>query len=249
MAKKIETKTFTAIVLDFETGGLDPKDCAITQVAMQMVRLDTWQVLGSYSNYIAPYSGKDTSKRKVLKTRTEMEQTTPMKYEPRALEYTAITMNTLYNKGVEINTVAKEMLDFIEQNTLSSGAQYKPLLIGQNITFDIGFLQQLMNQTNSTKEFAKLLAGTTDYYGNFQPHYLDTITLGRMALAHRGDVTSYKLEMLAEHFGVELFDAHDAMADVSATLRIAAKSAHRLRQDGGNYAISQENKTRTHFKI
>lgn len=36
-APKVEPKIYTAVVLDFETGGLNCVDCACTQLAMQAV--------------------------------------------------------------------------------------------------------------------------------------------------------------------------------------------------------------------
>ena len=50
------------------------------------------------------------------------------------------------------------------------------MLVGQNIAFDIGFLQQLMNYAGLAAEFEKTFSGTKDYYGNFQPHYIDTLS-------------------------------------------------------------------------
>ena len=70
-----------------------------------------------------------------------------------------------------------------------------------------------------------------------------------MALCHKTDVTSYKLEILSERLGIELDDAHDAGADVTATLNIAAVCSARLRQEGGEAVIHKKEKTRTHFKI
>lgn len=95
---KTEQGIYTAVVLDFETGGLDCTRCACTQIAMQAVRLDTFEVLGRYVNYIAPYDRQPLGgapKRKVLKTRREVELETaaaPMDYESAALNYTDITM-------------------------------------------------------------------------------------------------------------------------------------------------------------
>lgn len=255
-APKVEPKIYTAIVLDFETGGLDCRDCACTQIAMQAVRMDSWEVLGSYQKYITPYYKLDiggTPKRKVLKSRHAIEQEAEgvlMKYEKKALAYTAITMETLNLMGFDIKEVAAEVIEFVQKHTLSKGAQCKPILIGQNITFDIGFLQQMMAYAGLMKEFEKSFAGTTDFYGNFQPHYIDTIDLGRMAFCNRTDVTSYKLELLAERFGILLDDAHDAGADVTATLNIAAVCASRLRQEGTEgFVMAKQEKTRTHFKI
>lgn len=254
-AAKVEPKIYTAIVLDFETGGLTCIDSACTQLAMQAVRMDTWEVLERYEKYIAPYNKQElggTPKRKVLKTRQtlfEEEQGVPMKYEPVALTYSGITIETLNLLGVDIKEVANSVIEFAKRNTLSKGYQCKPMLIGQNITFDIGFLQQMMNYAGLVKEFEKVFAGTIDFYGNFQPHYVDTIDLGRFAFAHMPDVTSYKLELLAERLGIELDDAHDAGADVTATLNVAAVCSARLRQEGGEVTIAKKEKTRAHFKI
>ena len=44
--------------------------------------------------------------------------------------------------------------------------------------------------------------------------------MGRLAFASDPEVTSYKLELVASKLGVELDDAHDAAADVTATLDI-----------------------------
>lgn len=120
-APKVEPKIYTAIVLDFETGGLDCRDCACTQIAMQAVRLDSWEVLGSYQKYITPYHKQDiggTPKRKVLKTRHTIEEEAGalMKYEKEALAYTAITIETLNLMGFNIKEVAGEVIEFV-QNT------------------------------------------------------------------------------------------------------------------------------------
>lgn len=251
----IAPRIFTALVLDFETGGLDCAACAITQVAMQAVRLDTWQLLDSYQRYIAPYNREPLGgapRRKVLRTRRELELTTaePMRYDAAALDITGITAELLRREGAELHTVAREVLDFATRNTLAKGTQYKPVLLGQNIPFDIGFLQQMMAYAGLNKEFAQAFAGTVDFYGNFQPRYIDTLELGHMAFAHDPTVGSYKLELIAERLGVELADAHDADADVTATRDIAALYAARLRSQGSVSGVRQEEiRTRQHFKI
>lgn len=253
---KTEQGIHTAVVLDFETGGLDCTCCACTQIAMQAVRLDTFEVLGRYVNYIAPYDKQPLGgapRRKVLKTRREVEQETAavsMGYEAAALNYTDITMELLRSRGVMLKRVAAEVIDFVRRHTLSKGPRYKPILIGQNIPFDAGFLQQMMAYAGLLKEFAQVFAGTTDFYGNFQPHYLDTIDLARLCLAADPEVISYKLELVTERLGIELDDAHDADADVTATREVAALCSRRLRQNEGTDNVRQRApKTRDHFKI
>ncbi len=252
-APVVEPKIYTAIGLDFETGGLDCTRCACTQIAVQAIRLDTLEVFDRYDAYIAPYHKQElgAAKRKVLKTKHELAQPSErMDYEQVALDYSHITMNTLISQGSDMKEVAAGVIRFAQKSALSKGAQCKPILVGQNIAFDIGFLQQLMSYAGLAADFEKAFAGRKDFYGNFQPHYIDTILLSRLALAGDPTMASYKLELIAERFGIELDDAHDAAADVAATLDIVRVCSARLRnnEDGG-VSLSKQPKTRDHFKI
>lgn len=255
MAQATDKKIFTGIGLDFETGGLNPTKSACTQIALQAIRFDTMELMERYSVYIAPYNKQNIggAPRKILRNKYEIEsgKTEPMEIEKTALDYSGITMEVLMSRGVHINEVAKTVIDFAQRNMISKGAQYKPVLIGQNIPFDIGFLQQMMNYAGLVKEFEKVFAGTTDFYGNFQPHYMDTLHLARLALADNPAVNSYKLELICEWLGIEIDDAHDADADVTATLDLVRVCTGRLRhsENSRQAIIREKNKTRNHFKI
>jgi len=254
MVPKTEPKVYVGIGLDFETGGLDPQVCACTQIAVQAVRLDTWQVIEQYQAYIYPYNKQSAGlpTKKVLRTRSEIvrEENTPMLYEDKAMTYSAITEDMLRQQGVDIVKVANDIIAFAKRNAVSNGKQCKPILIGQNTPFDIAFLQQMMNYAGLMAEFEKAFAGAKDYYGNFQPHYIDTIHIGRLAFAADKEVTSYKLEIVASQLGVELDDAHDAAADVTAMIDVLGAYTARLRNnEGATIATQEREKTRKHFKI
>lgn len=251
-APKIEPKIYTAIGLDFETGGLDCTRAACTQIAVQALRLDTLETFDRYVKYIAPYHKKElgASRRKVLRTKYELAQPAErMDYEQAALDFSNITLDMLIDHGADMKEVAADIIRFVQKATLSKGVQCKPVLIGQNILFDIGFLTQLMNYAGLTKEYEKVFAGKHDFFGNFQPLYLDTILLSRLALAGDPSMTSYKLEIIAQSLGVELDDAHDAGADVTATLDIVRVCASRMRLDAAPSGSFRKEKTRDHFKI
>lgn len=115
MAPQTEQKIYVGIGLDFETGGLDCRECACTQIALQAVRFDTWQVFDRYQAYIAPYGKQDAGlpRRKVLRTRHEQakgQEYVPMKYEQAALDYSAITMEMLRTQGMDMKKVAGEVI-------------------------------------------------------------------------------------------------------------------------------------------
>lgn len=245
-----------AFTLDFETGGLNCQTSAATQIAIHATRLDTFERLGSFVKYIYPYNQKEikgvTKTKKVLKTKYELNESVLMEYGDVALEYSAITMDMLYEQGEDVESVAHQVLDFIKEHTPKTPRNMKPFLIGQNVEFDKGFLMQLMERAGLVKELSKCLRGATDFYGNFQPLSLDTIVLGQLALCHLPNVDSYKLELMCENLGVELDDAHDADADVSATTNIVGVLTQRMRsnsEDGDVITMHKTEKTRQHFKI
>ena len=246
-------------VLDFETGGLNCQTSAITQIALHAIRIDTFEKLGSYVRYIYPYDRKEikgtTTKRKVLKSKFDVDNVIPMEYDEKALAYSAIKMDTLYTEGEPIEVVARGALKFIQDSLPEKVAKNKkPILVGQNIDFDKGFFQQLIEYGGITKEVQKILRGKEDFYGNWQPETLDTIHLGQLALSHDPNVSSYKLEIMCETLGIELDDAHDADADVAATANVLSTLTQRMRSIGGVVSgnalqINKAEKSRKHFKI
>lgn len=259
MADKQEKPTLVAFTLDFETGGLLCQTSACTQIAIHATRLDTFEKIGSFVRYIYPYRRKEIKgvgapKKKVLKSKYDAEDPAPMMgYEDKALEYSAITMEMLEEKGIDVTQVAKDALQFIIDNTPKCGRNMKPFLIGQNIEFDKGFFMQLMEYAGLVKEVAKYLRGHEDFYGHWQPDTLDTIMLGQLALCNKPDVNSYKLEIMCENLGIDLDDAHDADADVTATTNVVAVLTKKMRsgsvEGDDEITLSKAEKTRKHFKI
>ncbi len=257
-APKDEKPVIVMFTLDFETGGLKCQTSACTQIAIHATRIDTFERLGSFVRYIYPYDRQDIAgvgkKKKVLKSKYDMDEKTPMDYEPKALEYSAITMDMLESMGEDIKEVARGVVDFIADHTPKVPKNMKPFLLGQNVDFDKGFFMQMMEYAGLVKEVSKYLRGHEDFYGHWEPLTLDTILLGQLALCHLPNVDSYKLEIMAERLGIELEDAHDADADVTATTNVAAVVTQRMRSegvafDGGSLAISKTEKSRKHFKI
>lgn len=248
--------TLIGFVFDFETGSLNCQTGACTQIAIHAVNLATFEKIGSYMSYIAPYNRKEVkgvSKRKVLKNKYEAEEVS-MEYTEKALKYSDITKEMLEQKGQSIEVVAREVVDFIASNTPKTPKNLQPFLIGQNPEFDKGFFQQLMEYGGCVKEVSKYIRGNTDFYGNWQPETLDTIMLGQLALCHKPEVTTYKLEIMCENLGIELDDAHDADADVTATSNVVNVLAQKMRNnsealENGEVALLKTEKSRKHFKI
>ena len=83
--------------------------------------------------------------------------------------------------------------------------------------------------------------------------YIDTLHIGRLAFAADAEVTSYKQELIAARFflGGGVDDAHDAAADVTATLDILGVYTSRRRNAEGiaGDMVQKKEKTRKYFKV
>lgn len=255
-APKAKSNVVTAIVYDFETGGTDCVNDAATQISLHAVRLDTFEVMDKYNSYIYPYNKKldvGKPKRKVLKSKYDTEEEELMNYSERASAVSGITMDMLYSMGKPLEDVCDEICDFIERNTLDVTASNKPFFIGQNPLFDKGFMQQIMLYTDRWARFIKLVRGSKDFWGNFQPAQLDTIILNQLTFDDDPSVETWKLEAMAERLDIEMDDAHDADADVVATREIVRTLTGRMRSKGGSVggSLAEEKRTklRDHFKI
>lgn len=252
MAAPKQDKIYTAIVLDFETGGTDPQKDAATQLAMHAVRLDTFEVFAKYNTYFEMYCAPE-KKTKTIKRKKKSEVDEGPQYMGYDWEmmkkYTGITKKMLEDHGRELPVIVDEIIEFAKKAQLTKGKDTPPIIVGQNIGFDVGFLYQIFDFAGKSMKGA--FAGADGYHG-FLPHTIDTINLGRLMLDGDKSVTSYKLEVFAEKMEIDLVDAHDADADVEATNEILKGFASRLRSgDGTGLKKAARAKTRDHwnFKI
>jgi len=256
-APKESDTVFVGITMDTETGGLDCTKCGVLQISMHAMRLDTLEVIDTLNIYIRPYNKRDDlgkPKRKTLKSKYEKDSGGElMEYNAGAEQVHGISLDFARENGVSPAEAGAMIIEFTQRNTLSKSNMGKPIFIGQNIPFDIGFFQQLGTYGEWWGDFCKVIRCHKDFWGNYQPDYIDTIDLGHMALAHDKTMTSYKLGLMAEKLGIELVDAHDADADVTATEEIARLLASRMRNANGNgdfqLTETKKEKTREHFKI
>lgn len=258
---KEKSKVITAIVLDFETGCGECQVSGATQLSAHAIRLDTFETIGTFNHYIKPYVKKDLLKKKKAnrlqkKYEIEDEKTELMSYDWEKMEkYTKITKELLIAEGEDVCDVARMFVDFIKENTFDVSRNSRPILVGQNVLFDEGFLTQILLYGDVWEEFTKIVSGNTDFWGNFQPYFIDTIILSQLASSHKKDINSWALGNLCEYYNIELDDAHNADADVEATVGVLKYHTRRMRNDGDmtddkSGIIEQKKvKTREHFKI
>tara|TARA_R110000765_G_scaffold386148_1_gene478056 strand:- start:261 stop:992 length:732 start_codon:yes stop_codon:yes gene_type:complete len=235
------------VCLDWETGGLDPQKNAVTQIGMEVLDPVTLKSIASYSSYIKPYPKKDVTKGKIKKLAKRESSEDTYVYDQKALDYTNVTMELLEEKGQDIKVVMEEMLEIFKLANPTNARNYKPVILGQNITFDIGFLQHIFSYCGEKMD--KYLNCNKDFFGNQQPIYFDTLYLAKQYYAENDKFTSHKLGLLSDDLGIELVNAHSAEADVQATSGIFRLFIKNMRSSGDSETDDFAERARDHFKF
>lgn len=88
----------------------------------------------------------------------------------------------------------------------------RPLMpLGHNVGFDVGFLRALFTK-NESREYGRLMSY----------HSIDTIGISIFCDMAKFDKlnSAYKLTELCDRFGIDLTNAHEADADIDATIEL-----------------------------
>lgn len=216
------------ILLDFETGGVDPTKNPVTQVAYQAFEIDTLKPILEFQTYIKPYG--------------------ELTVEEEALEYSGVTYQQIMT-GMDIKDVVKKMCeDFSAANTANTYTK-KPFIAGHNIGFDIGFLIFMFNFCKA--DIGKYFASNKNNLGQEVPRYIDTEPLAKMTWGTDSKMANYKLGTCIQKAGLDLFDAHGAMNDVKGNKDLLLFMINNLRNASGEgvKVESQFTRLRNHFKF
>ena len=171
----------TMLCFDTETGGLNHMTDALMSVTMK--------VTGDPTNiktwYIKPQN--------------------KLNYNPAALEVNGLTMEYLEKNGISENECIGEIVSFITKNFES-----KPVVLGQNVGFDIDFLNQLFIR-NNMHSFTSMI----------HHRKRDTQQVSNFLIDCGVELESTKLGDAYKFFvGEELVNAHTSEADVIATEKL-----------------------------
>jgi DNA polymerase III epsilon subunit-like protein len=226
MAKAINSFLF----IDFETGGLDCRKHAVTEIAAIAIKGDTLEKIDLISTYVQPY-GDYT-------------------YEAEALKHTGITPEDI-ESGIPVNDVVNEFINLlIKSDFTPRNKGSKPILVAHNSAFDKGFLIQIFSHCNKLKELEKYTFGHIDYYGNYQPEMLDSQHLAKMIWGNDDEIANFKLGTCIAKAGIELSDAHKAINDTIALKDMHVGFTLNLRSGvGGNEDAKTKHRFREHFQF
>ena len=216
------------ICLDFETGGLNPAKNPATQVAYQAFELDSYKPILEFSSYIQPYND--------------------LVLDEAAMKYTGITYAQLA-VGMDIKELVLKLCDdFSKANTAGTHTK-KPIIMGHNIGFDIGFLCYLFNERKV--DIGKFLDCNKNHLGQEVPASICTMRLAKQKWGKDPKMTKFNLSACCQKAGVEIFDAHHAMNDVKATKELFFYLTNGLRSGDheGTEETTKHTRVRNHFKF
>lgn len=151
--------------------------------------------------------------------------------QKEALDSNGIDMGVVENMGKNIDVVVNDLCKFLQSQKVGGK---KPILVGHNIDkFDVPFL-------NSMFEFCKkdLSEFVND---NFT---IDTMWWSRIRWQ---ESPNYKLGTCVQNAGIELVNAHRAVADTKATRELVKKFLMGLRSNGST--IGEEKRFRNSFEF
>lgn len=218
------------IFIDFETGGLNCRTHAVTEVAAIAVKGDTFEKIDLVSTYIKPYGN--------------------YQYDKKALEVTGISFEDIEN-GIAVEKAVDELISLFKRSNLYKGFGTQSILVAHNSKFDKGFLLQLFEHTKKIKELEKLVYGGEDYYGKWQPEFLDTIIFSKLAWQHDPEMMNFKLNTCISKAGIELPDAHKAINDTIGLKDLVVNLSNKLRSDNNTFAeeLTENTRFRKYFQF
>lgn len=198
------------IVFDCETGGLDPKENPITQYAAIILDGKTLKEIDRFETFIKPYND--------------------LKIDKVALEKTMVSMSDI-NSGMSLKQFVKTVTAWWESHRAKTKMKEMGRLVpvGQNVTFDIGFINEALH-----------LEGAGDITDWLYPNFIDTFPLAKMAWGLTGD-EKLNLGANCKRAKIRLTDAHGAMNDTEATAELLRWFMKKMRaKKGGSDSESSE---------
>lgn len=201
------------IVFDFETGGFSCKKNPAAELAAIGLSGHDLAEVSRMESVIAPYDDN-------------------LSYDDGAVRIHGLDRTTCANEGKELKEVVLDFCKVCEEVNEGKTRFSKAILVAHNAYFDIPFLLDIFKRVKLDPK--KWLAGSMDYYGNWQPLYIDTVTMSKMMDGGDvGDAEDFKLHSACSRAGIDLVDAHRAMADTASLSQMLRNYINRMRSRGG----------------
>lgn len=199
------TKDF--IVFDFETGGRDPKNCQLTQVAAVALDGRNFRLKGTFNSDIRPLYFDDD----------EAIENGWGPIEDGALKVTRKTREGLANAPT-LESVWPKFIDFVNKYNWKGTSWFAPIACGFNINnFDLPILDRI----------CQIYGPYDDKYGKqklFDPiRKIDVMDDIYLWTENDPSIKSISMDNLRKMLGLSSENAHDALQDVKDTANIMIK--------------------------
>lgn len=222
-------KINSLIFIDFETGGLDFNKHAVTEVAAVAIKLDTLEKIDLISEFIKPYGD--------------------YQYDDQALKATGITFEDI-DGGKDVKEVVMMIAELCKRADLyTNKGALRPIFVAHNSPFDKGFLMQIFSFCKKIPELQKHSYGEVDFFGNYQPEFMDSIILSKLIYGNDDDMVKYNLTSCVTRAGIELVDAHRAISDTMSLKDMVCSFIRKMRSEGSQEAATVKEKFRKHFQF
>lgn len=175
--KNIIDNAEEAISLDLETGGLNPFKDGIRSIAF--------------------YINDDIYLNILLKPVKNL------RYDNISEQITGITLEKMEDEGIPESEAFEIVKNFLKEY---ASADSKPILVGQNLNFDLMFMEAMFNRNSLFVNFNELV----------HHHYLDSMHFKLLLKCIGGYKGPIKLEESYEYITGKKHEAHDALADAKA---------------------------------
>lgn len=205
------------IVLDCETGGLEPKPCMVTPKGGGVAK----PYAGNPIIQIACMTLDAYSLKEIDRFETFVKPYNNLIIEKDALKSNGLLMADV-NKGMDAVVLKKLLIAYFQKHNPTKRSQSAPIFVGQNFTFDLGFLEYLFENVGKKENL----------YDYVQKHYIDTWADSKRAYGLNKGM-KHNLGVIAERLGIEHKNAHNAMPDVITTAEVFRNFTMRLRSIGG----------------
>ena len=125
---KEKFRKFLPVVVDIETGGFDPVNDALLEIAITLIDYDKEFLVGStHRHHIIPFEGLNVSKE--------------------SLEFTGIDLNHPLRNAVDEKEALKDLFSIINKHKNKYECS-RAILVGHNAHFDLGFLNESIKRNN-----------------------------------------------------------------------------------------------------
>lgn len=208
------------IVFDCETGGLDRKKNPILEIALVTLDGDTLEEIKRYETYVQVYDD--------------------LIVEKEALAANGIKMRDVEQHGISKKQFCKDITAYFKGSMPGSHPSLKPVVVGHNIPFDIGFMDEAFK--DEKVKFSDLRA----------PIFHDTMLDAKRVFTKSAKIN---LGTCCELAGIKLVNAHRAMPDVLATADLFRYFTKRIMNDSSSKSVKVDknevpsSKSRTKFQF